>query len=193
MFFFRPIQRSNGVFSKTMSRFFSVIQPSNRSFHTYMKPGWSSNHPTGQKKNIVPFFSTHPTIQWGVFENYVPIFFGHPTIQQVFPHIYQTWLVIQPSNRPKKNILPFFFDPYNHPTGISTHISNLAGHPTIQQAKKKHTPVFFRPIQPSNRSFHTYIKPGWSSNHPTGQKKNILPFFLTHPTIQQAFPHIYLT
>merc|ERR1711891_59889 len=48
--FFRPIQRSNGVFSKTMSRFFSVIQPSNRSFHTYIKPGWSSNHPTGQKK-----------------------------------------------------------------------------------------------------------------------------------------------
>merc|ERR1712208_215988 len=97
----------------------------------------------------------------------------------------------------KKKHCPIFFDPSNHPTGFSTHMSDLTSSESIQQAKSKILPFFFTyptiqwgvfenyvpfflVIQRSNRGFHTYIKPGLSEIDPTGQKKNTVSFFLTH-------------
>ena len=120
---FLPIQQSNGVFSKTMSRFVLVIQRSNRGFHTYIKPGQSEIHPTGQKKTL-----------------------NH------------------------------FFDPSNHPTGFSTHMSDLTSSESIQQAKNKRLSRFFLPIQQSNGVF-----------------SKTMSLFFGHPTIQQGIPNIYQT
>ena len=118
------IHPSNGLFFNTMSRFFWVIQSSNRVFLTYIRLRPSECHPTIQQpvlEHYVQIFLDHPTIQRSIFNNMSRFFWGYPTIQQGFLHTYHTGPVCHPSIQPSNGL---FFN---------TMSRLFWGHPIIQQ------------------------------------------------------------
>merc|ERR1712240_956111 len=123
---------------------------------------------TGQKKNIVPFFST-----W-----------ANQRYQRSFLNICPIWPESsQRCQRVKKKHSPVFFDlgQSTLSTVIFEHMSNLARiQSTLSTGQKKNIVPFFRlgPVNAINGHFRTYVQSGQNPvNAVNGSKKKHSPDF----------------